>query len=144
MIDSFLKLIFGDPQAGIEEHPRNPFFRMRFTGVGQAVGFVGGEGISFVAVRHFSHLAMIYQEQQQLLAKAIQAEGIAEAKGIREMNNALVATGGEVIVKLRIAEALQGKRIMLLPVSEGGMNLKTTDINRLIETLGVKSLFGSD
>jgi hypothetical protein len=41
---------------------------------------------------------------------------------------------------LRIAEALQGKHIMLLPVSEGGMNLKTTDINRLIETLGVKAL----
>jgi regulator of protease activity HflC (stomatin/prohibitin superfamily) len=84
--------------------------------------------------------ADVYQEQQQLLAQAIQAEGIAEAAGIREMNNALAAAGGEAIVKLRIAEAIQGKRIILLPVSEGGMNLKTTDINRLIETLGVKSL----
>jgi hypothetical protein len=37
---------------------------------------------------------------------------------------------------------MQGKRIMLLPTSEGGMNLKTTDMNRLIETLGVKSLSG--
>jgi hypothetical protein len=63
--------------------------------------------------------------------KAIQAEGIAEANGIQEMNNALAGSGGE---------AIQGKRIMLLPVSEGGMNLKTTDINRLIETLGVKGL----
>jgi regulator of protease activity HflC (stomatin/prohibitin superfamily) len=86
--------------------------------------------------------ADVYQEQQQLLAKAIQAEGIADAKGIQEMNNALAGSGGEVIVKLKIAEALQGKRIILLPVSEGGMNLKTTDINRLIETLGVKSLAG--
>jgi regulator of protease activity HflC (stomatin/prohibitin superfamily) len=84
--------------------------------------------------------ADVYQEQQQLLAKAIQAEGIAEANGIREMNNALAGAGGEAIVKLRIAEAIQGKRIILLPVSEGGMNLKTTNINRLIETLGVKSL----
>jgi regulator of protease activity HflC (stomatin/prohibitin superfamily) len=84
--------------------------------------------------------ADVYQEQQQLLARAIQAEGIAEAKGIQEMNNALAGSGGEAIVKLRIAEALQGKRIVLLPVSEGGMNLKTTDVNRLIETLGVKSL----
>ena len=33
--------------------------------------------------------ADVYQEQQQLFAKAIQAEGIAEAKGIQEMNNAL-------------------------------------------------------
>jgi regulator of protease activity HflC (stomatin/prohibitin superfamily) len=86
--------------------------------------------------------ADVYQEQQQLLAKAIQAEGIAEATGIQEMNNALAGSGGEAIVKLRIAEAIQGKRIILLPVSEGGMNLKTTDINRLIETLGVKSLSG--
>jgi hypothetical protein len=39
-----------------------------------------------------------------------------------------------------IAEAIQGKRIILLPVSEGGMNLKTTNINELIQTLGVKSL----
>ena len=86
--------------------------------------------------------ADVYAEQQQLLAQAIKAEGIAEATGIREMNNALAGTGGEAIVKLRIAEALQGKHIILLPVSEGGMNLKTTDINRLIETLGVKSLSG--
>jgi hypothetical protein len=84
--------------------------------------------------------ADVYLEKQKLLAQAILAEGIAEANGIKEMNDALVAVGGEVIVKLRIAEALQGKRIILLPVSEGGMNLKTTDINGLIETLGIKSL----
>lgn len=64
--------------------------------------------------------ADVCQEKQQLLAKAIQAEGIAEAKAIQEMNNALAGSGGEAIVKLRIAEALQGKRIILLPVSEGG------------------------
>lgn len=87
--------------------------------------------------------ADVYLEQQQLLAQAITAEGIAEAKGIREMNNALAGDGGKTIVKLKIAEALAGKRIILLPVSEGGMNLKTTDINRLIETLGVKSLSGA-
>jgi regulator of protease activity HflC (stomatin/prohibitin superfamily) len=86
--------------------------------------------------------ADVYLEQQLLLAKAILAEGIAEANGIQEMNDALAGSGGEAIVKLRIAEALQGKRIILLPVSEGGMNLKTTDINRLIETLGVKALSG--
>jgi len=53
---------------------------------------------------------------------------------------ALAGSGGEALVKLRIAEAMQGKRIMLLPVSEGGMNLKTTDINQLIQTMGVKAL----
>lgn len=56
--------------------------------------------------------ADVYLEQQQLLAQAIKAEGIAEANGIQEMNNALAGSGGEAIVKLRIAEALQGKRII--------------------------------
>jgi uncharacterized membrane protein YqiK len=86
--------------------------------------------------------ADVYYEKQMLLAEAIKAEGIAEAKGIQEMNNALAGSGGEALVKLRIAEALQNKKIMLLPVSEGGMNLKTTDINQLINTMGVKSLAG--
>lgn len=86
--------------------------------------------------------ADVYYEKQKLLAEAITAEGVAEAKGILEMNRALAGSGGETIVKLQIAEALQGKRIVLLPVSEGGMNLKTTDINRLIETIGVKALGG--
>jgi regulator of protease activity HflC (stomatin/prohibitin superfamily) len=84
--------------------------------------------------------ADVYYEKQQLLAEAIKAEGVAEAKGIREMNNALAGSGGEAFVKLRIAEALQGKQIMLLPVSEGGMNLKTTDINKLINTMGIKAM----
>ena len=52
----------------------------------------------------------------------------------------MAAAGGEALVKLRIAEAIQGKGIMLLPVSEGGLNLKTTDINQLINTMGLKSL----
>jgi regulator of protease activity HflC (stomatin/prohibitin superfamily) len=85
-----------------------------------------------------------YYEKQKLLARAIEAEGIAEAKGILEMNKALTGTGGEALVKLRISEALQGKRIVLLPVSEGGMNLKTTDINQLIEVMGIRSLASPD
>ena len=81
-----------------------------------------------------------YYEKQSLIARAIQAEGVAEAAGIREMNKALTGSGGEAIVKLRIVEALQDKRIMLLPVSEGGMNLKTMNLNQLIEMMGVRAL----
>ena len=84
--------------------------------------------------------ADVYFEKQKLLAQAIETEGIAEARGIKKMNDALTGIGGEALVKLKIAEALQGKRILLLPVSEGGMNLRTMDINQLIHTLGVKSL----
>ena len=85
-----------------------------------------------------------YFEKQKLIAEAIKSEGIAEAKGITEMNNAMASAGGEALVKLRIAEAIQGKKIILLPVSEGGMNLKTTNINDLIQTMGVKSLANSN
>ena len=35
----------------------------------------------------------------------------------------MASAGGEAFVKLQIAEALQGKKIVVLPVSEGGMNL---------------------
>lgn len=81
-----------------------------------------------------------FYEKQKLLAEAIRAEGIAEAKGIREMNDAMASIGGEALVKLEIAEALQGKKIVLLPVSEGGMNLKTTDVNALLNTMGIRSI----
>lgn len=84
--------------------------------------------------------ADVYYEKQKLLAEAIKAEGISEAKGIKEMNLALAGAGGEAMIKLKIAEALAGKKILLLPVSDGGMNLKTTNMNELIRTLGVKAL----
>jgi len=84
--------------------------------------------------------ADVHFEKQELIAEAIKTEGIATARGIRELNNAMAGSGGEALVKLRIAEAIQGKKIVLLPVSEGGMNLKTTDINRLIDTMGIKAL----
>jgi len=61
-----------------------------------------------------------YYEKQRRTAAAIEAEGTAEAKGITEMNKALAGSGGEVMVKLKLAEALEGKRILLLPLSGAG------------------------
>ncbi|UCG39287.1 MAG: prohibitin family protein [bacterium] len=83
-----------------------------------------------------------YFEQQKRIAEAIEAEGRAEAEAIRAMNRALTGAGGEALVKLRIAEALQGKKIYLLPVSEGGINLKTTDINDLLRIYGLRAVTG--
>jgi regulator of protease activity HflC (stomatin/prohibitin superfamily) len=79
-------------------------------------------------------------EKQGRIAAAIEAEGIAEAKGITELNKALAGSGGEVMVKLKIAEALEGKKILLLPLSGAGMDLKTTDVNRLLETYGLRAM----
>ncbi len=81
-----------------------------------------------------------YYEQQKSISQAIKAEGIADAKGIKAMNEALGGTGGEILVKLRIAEALKGKKIYLLPMSEGGINLKTTDINDLLRVYGLQGM----
>jgi regulator of protease activity HflC (stomatin/prohibitin superfamily) len=81
-----------------------------------------------------------YYEKQQRIAQAIEAEGVAEAKGITELNKALAGGGGEVMVKLKIAEALEGKKLLLLPFSGSGMDIKTTNINRILETYGLQSL----
>jgi regulator of protease activity HflC (stomatin/prohibitin superfamily) len=81
-----------------------------------------------------------YFEKQGRIAAATEAEGIAEAKGITELNRALAGSGGEVMVKLKIAEALEGKRILLLPISGSGMDLKTTNMNQLLETFGLRAL----
>lgn len=82
-----------------------------------------------------------YYEQQTLIAKAIEAEGIAEAKGIEKMVEALNNAGGATMIKLKVAESLLGKKIYLLPYGEsGGIDLKTTNINDLLKIYGVKSL----
>jgi len=81
-----------------------------------------------------------HYDQQQSIAQAIEAEGKAEAEGIKKLNEALSGPGGEVMVKLQLAEAMKGKRILLLPISGGGLDLRTTDVNRLLEVYGLKSL----
>ncbi|UCF87951.1 MAG: hypothetical protein JSV70_05830 [bacterium] len=43
-------------------------------------------------------------------------------------------------MKLQIAEALQGKKIFLLPVSEGRINLKTTDVKDLLKVYGLRGV----
>ncbi len=81
-----------------------------------------------------------YYEQQTQIALAIKAEGQAESRGIEEMNKALAGGGGEVMVKLAIAEALMGKKIILLPTSGGGIDLRTLDLNALIGVSGVQKM----
>ena len=56
-----------------------------------------------------------YYEQQTMIAKAIENEGVAQAKGIEKMVEALNSSGGKTMIKLKLAEALSGKRIYLLP-----------------------------
>ena len=82
-----------------------------------------------------------YYDQQGLIAQAIEKEGAAEAQGIEKMVEALNNSGGKTMVKVKLAEALMGKRIILLPFGEeGGIDLKTTNVNDLLKLYGVQKL----
>ncbi|HOE67962.1 MAG TPA: SPFH domain-containing protein [Candidatus Hydrogenedentes bacterium] len=78
-------------------------------------------------------------ERQKRLAEAIRAEGLSEAEAVRQMNEALMGSGGESVVKLQIAQALQGKKLMLLPMGSG-LDVRSTDINGLLSLYGIKKI----
>ncbi|MCB9662891.1 MAG: prohibitin family protein [Alphaproteobacteria bacterium] len=78
--------------------------------------------------------AMYFERQKQ--AEAILAEKTAKAEGLKEQARALAGSGGTQMVKLAIAESLKGKRMLFLPAGEG-MDVRTTDMNNLLRTLGV-------
>jgi len=86
-----------------------------------------------VEKRHIDADAIYYQRQRQ--AEAILAEQRAKAKGIAERARALSGSGGRSIVKLKVAEALRGKPIIFMPT--GGMDLRTTNMNQLLQTYAV-------
>ncbi|MEE3078079.1 MAG: hypothetical protein VX341_01985 [Bdellovibrionota bacterium] len=44
------------------------------------------------------------------------------------------------MVKLEIAKSLKDKKIILLPLTGGGMSSKTTNVNDLLSVHGIKSL----
>ncbi len=80
-----------------------------------------------------------YYEQPSRIAKAIEAEAIAQAKGIEKMIEALNSSGGTTMVKMKLAESLMDKQIYLLPFTDaGGIDLKTTNVNDLLRTYGVE------
>ncbi len=72
-----------------------------------------------------------YESERE--AKAILAESTARAKGIIEQNKAMAGAGGRTAIKIKVAEALKGKPIVVIP-SGSGANLQKLDINRLVET----------
>ena len=65
-------------------------------------------------------------------AEAILAEKRARAKGIEKQNAAMSGAGGRTMVKLRLAEALEGKQILFVPAGSKGAALQTMNVNELI------------
>lgn len=64
-------------------------------------------------------------------ATASLTEAKTRAQSIEKENAALGGAGGRTMVKLKIAQALQGKRIVLVPTGKGA-NLQTLDVNQLL------------
>ena len=88
-----------------------------------------------------AHLqADAYFEAKKLESDAILAEKTASAKGIQKLKEAYAGAGGRTMVKLKIAESLKGKRIVLFPTSDGAMNIQRTDVNRYLETMGLQTV----
>lgn len=80
-----------------------------------------------------------YYEAKKLEADAILAEKTASAQGVRRMREAIAGGGGRTMVKLKIAEALKGKRIVLFPTSESALGVQSTNVNQFLETMGLKA-----
>src|SRR5207237_5542750 len=74
--------------------------------------------------------AELFRAQRE--AEAILAEKRAQAKGIEKQNAAMSGAGGRTMVKLRLAEALEGKQILFVPSGGKGGALQTMNVNELL------------
>jgi len=70
---------------------------------------------------------------QQQNAEAILAERTAKAKAIAKRNEALRGSGGRAMVKLKVAEAIEGKSIVLIPAGQAGASFNRMDVNKMID-----------
>ena len=81
-----------------------------------------------------------YYEQQTMIAKAIENEG-GPGQGIEKMVEALNSSGGKTMIKLKLAEALSGKKDLSSAFWRfREIDLKTTNVNDLLKVYGVKAL----
>jgi hypothetical protein len=75
--------------------------------------------------------AAYYAQQQN--AEAILTERTAKAKAIAKRNEALRGNGRRAMVKLKVAEALEGKSIVLVPSGQAGAAFNRLDVNKLVD-----------
>ncbi len=65
-------------------------------------------------------------------AEGILAQKTNEAKGVVEHMRALASSGGRTHVKLRVAQALAGKKILIVPGGGGALGMQKLDLNELM------------
>jgi regulator of protease activity HflC (stomatin/prohibitin superfamily) len=82
-----------------------------------------------------------YFEARQNEAKALLAQGTAEAQGLTEQINALSGSGGEALLKLEIAKQLLKSDpkfvVMGRGKTGGGVDINKLDTNELLQQLGL-------
>lgn len=83
--------------------------------------------------------AIYFERERQ--AAAILAEKRARAEGLQARARALAGTGGKAMVKLEVAKALAGKQILFVPAG-GGSDLRTTDMNQILQQYGALAAAG--
>jgi len=81
--------------------------------------------------------AIYFERQRQ--ADAILSEKKARAEGLTARARAMSGGGGTSMVKLEVAKALQGKKIIFMPAG-GAMDLRRTDVNQLLQTYGIEAV----
>jgi regulator of protease activity HflC (stomatin/prohibitin superfamily) len=84
-----------------------------------------------------------YYVARQKEAEADLAERTAKAQGVRELNKAMAGAGGRVMVKRKIAEALAGKKIVVLPGGSNAVGIQKLDVNDLIKAYAAKEAGGN-
>lgn len=112
-----------EAQAGAEEAKRN--LEGARGQVSQKIAAANGE----LEKAKLAADAELYRANNE--AEALLTEARAKAKGIEKESAALGGAGGRTMVKLRIAEALAGKRLVFVPSGKGGQ-LQTTNLNELL------------
>lgn len=90
--------------------------------------------------KHIESDGLYYEKEKQ--AQALVSEAQASAEGLKAKAKALSGSGGSAQVKLKVAKALKGKPIVFLPASSG-MDIRSTDMNKLLAGFGLKSLSGT-
>lgn len=74
-----------------------------------------------------------YHDAKEKEAEAIVAEKKASATGISKLRAAMSGTGGKTRIKMRLAKALTGKKIIVVPSGGSGqLSINKLDINELV------------
>ncbi len=110
--------------------------RKRNAGIAEATKLIAeAEGkFNMAKIESDAYLARKNEE-----ANGIIAQKKAEAKGILALARAMEGAGGSMIVKQRVADALNGKRIIMIP--SDGNAISTIDLNRYMAS---KFITGED